>query len=146
MRMRKRRILPATCPRTVWPLSSWTRNMAFGSASTTSPSNSTFSSFATRAGRYSTARTRATALAAALREVAVERRALERRLRLGERRAAALALGRHLHEVVPDERGRSAAEHLAIGRHVGHRRRALGIADPHRRVQAAGEAVEPRVG
>src|SRR5204863_2915265 len=67
MRMRKRRILPATCPRTVWPLSSWTRNMALGSASTTSPSNSTFSSFATRAGRYSTARTRATALAAARR-------------------------------------------------------------------------------
>src|SRR5919204_823469 len=46
MRMRKRRILPATCPSTSWPLSSCTRNMAFGSASTTSPSNSTFSSFA----------------------------------------------------------------------------------------------------
>src|SRR5919109_661253 len=46
MRMRKRRILPATWPRTSWPLSSCTRNMAFGSASTTSPSNSTFSSFA----------------------------------------------------------------------------------------------------
>ena len=44
--MRKRRILPATWPRTSWPLSSCTRNMAFGSASTTSPSNSTFSSFA----------------------------------------------------------------------------------------------------
>src|SRR3954447_18973122 len=46
MRMRKRRILPATCPSTSWPLSSWTRNMAFGRASTTSPSNSTFSSLA----------------------------------------------------------------------------------------------------
>src|SRR3954454_14641793 len=46
MRMRKRRILPATWPRTSWPLSSCTRNIAFGSASTTSPSNSTFSSFA----------------------------------------------------------------------------------------------------
>src|SRR6185436_4160356 len=45
-RMRKRRILPATCPSTSWPLSSCTRNIAFGSASTTSPSNSTFSSFA----------------------------------------------------------------------------------------------------
>src|SRR3954452_16353106 len=48
MRMRNRRILPATCPSTSWPLSSCTRNMAFGSASTTSPSNSTFSSFAKR--------------------------------------------------------------------------------------------------
>src|SRR3954454_9100720 len=46
MRMRKRRILPATWPRTSCPLSSCTRNMAFGSASTTSPSNSTLSSFA----------------------------------------------------------------------------------------------------
>src|SRR3954463_16052549 len=46
MRIRKRRILPATWPSTSWPLSSCTRNMAFGSASTTSPSNSTFSSFA----------------------------------------------------------------------------------------------------
>src|SRR3954469_1603856 len=46
MRMRKRRILPATWPSTWWPLSSCTRNMAFGSASTTSPSNSTLSSFA----------------------------------------------------------------------------------------------------
>src|SRR5439155_15711560 len=44
--MRKRRILPATWPSTSCPLSSCTRNMAFGSASTTSPSNSTFSSFA----------------------------------------------------------------------------------------------------
>src|SRR6266852_76051 len=42
--IRNRRILPATCPRTTCPLSSLTRNMAFGSASTTSPSNSTFSS------------------------------------------------------------------------------------------------------
>src|SRR5689334_11892940 len=46
MRIRKRRILPATCPSTSCPLSSCTRNMAFGSASTTSPSNSTLSSFA----------------------------------------------------------------------------------------------------
>src|SRR3954471_16457836 len=46
MRIRNRRIFPATWPRTSWPLSSCTRNMAFGSASTTSPSNSTFSSFA----------------------------------------------------------------------------------------------------
>src|SRR5690349_3998303 len=45
--MRNRRILPATWPSTSWPLSSWTRNIAFGSASTTSPSNSTFSSLAT---------------------------------------------------------------------------------------------------
>src|SRR4051812_41100376 len=44
MRMRKRRILPATWPSTSWPLSSCTRNIAFGSASSTSPSNSTFSS------------------------------------------------------------------------------------------------------
>src|SRR3954471_21699549 len=46
MRILKRRILPATWPRTSWPLSNCTRNIAFGSASTTSPSNSTFSSFA----------------------------------------------------------------------------------------------------
>ena len=46
MRMRKRRILPATWPRTSWSLSSFTRNMAFGSASMTSPSNSTLSSLA----------------------------------------------------------------------------------------------------
>src|SRR4051794_20286173 len=44
MRIRKRRIFPATWPSTSWPLSSCTRNMAFGRASTTSPSNSTFSS------------------------------------------------------------------------------------------------------
>src|SRR4051794_17277284 len=44
--MRKRRILPATWPSTRWPLSSLTRNIAFGSASTTSPSNSTLSSLA----------------------------------------------------------------------------------------------------
>src|SRR3712207_2648973 len=46
MRTRNRRILPATWPSTSCPLSSCTRNMALGSASTTSPSNSTFSSFA----------------------------------------------------------------------------------------------------
>src|SRR3712207_55641 len=46
MRILKRRIFPATWPSTSWPLSSCTRNMAFGSASTTSPSNSTLSSFA----------------------------------------------------------------------------------------------------
>src|SRR5919109_245758 len=46
MRILNRRILPATWPSTSWPLSSCTLNMAFGSASTTSPSNSTFSSFA----------------------------------------------------------------------------------------------------
>src|ERR1700754_3500474 len=46
MRIRNRRILPATWPSTSWPLSSCTRNIAFGSASTTSPSNSTLSSFA----------------------------------------------------------------------------------------------------
>ena len=40
--MRKRRILPATWPRTTWSLSSFTRNIAFGRASMTSPSNSTF--------------------------------------------------------------------------------------------------------
>src|SRR3954471_7579869 len=44
MRILNRRIFPATCPRTMWSLSSFTRNMAFGRASTTSPSNSTFSS------------------------------------------------------------------------------------------------------
>src|ERR1700730_12246909 len=48
MRMRKRRILPATWPSTTWSLSSFTRNIAFGRASITSPSNSTLSSFATR--------------------------------------------------------------------------------------------------
>src|SRR6478736_4748615 len=47
MRMRWRRILPATWPRTMWSLSSFTRNIAFGRASTTSPSNSTFSSLLT---------------------------------------------------------------------------------------------------
>src|SRR5947209_7703185 len=225
MRIRKRRILPATWPSTVWPLSSWTRNMAFGSASTTSPSNSTFSSLGTSgppAGRYSTARTGAAALtaalavavAAALRRhlrrrlvevrvgvvadaglllvlapvrlgsraavaggprrgrhrrrrrpvgvgaarrhalvgarratdgvVAEERRALEGHRRLGE--LAATPLRRPLHEVVPDQRGRRAAEHLAVGRDVGHRDRALRIAHPHSGVQAGGEAVEPGVG
>src|SRR5215210_3541843 len=48
--MRNRRILPATCPSTTWPLSSCTLNIAFGSASITSPSNSTFSSL----GNYTT--------------------------------------------------------------------------------------------
>src|SRR5215208_6876221 len=47
MRILNRRIFPATWPSTVWPLSSCTRNIAFGRASTTSPSNSTFSSLAT---------------------------------------------------------------------------------------------------
>src|SRR3954470_24955840 len=56
MRMRKRRILPATWPRTSWPLSSCTRNMAFGRASTTSPSNSTFSSFAKPPALYQSPR------------------------------------------------------------------------------------------
>ena len=42
---RKRRIFPATWPRTVRSmLSSFTRNIALGRASTTSPSSSTFSS------------------------------------------------------------------------------------------------------
>src|SRR5215208_3129854 len=50
MRIRKRRILPATWPRTTWSLSSFTRNMALGRASMTSPSNSTFSSLAIPAG------------------------------------------------------------------------------------------------
>src|SRR5919108_4919194 len=54
MRMRNRRILPATWPRTVWPLSSSTRNIALGSASTTSPSSSTFSSLGMSAGEAST--------------------------------------------------------------------------------------------
>src|SRR3954465_5403413 len=53
MRMRKRRILPATCPSTSWSLSSFTRNIALGRASTTSPSNSTFSSFAMHGERSS---------------------------------------------------------------------------------------------
>src|ERR1035441_7985237 len=47
MRILKRRILPATCPSTTCSLSSFTRNIAFGRASITSPSNSTLSSFAT---------------------------------------------------------------------------------------------------
>src|SRR5215216_4788512 len=46
MRIRNRLIFPATWPSTSCPLSSCTRNMAFGRASTTSPSNSTLSSFA----------------------------------------------------------------------------------------------------
>src|SRR4051812_20389075 len=63
MRMRKRRILPATCPRTVWPLSSSTRNMALGSASTTSPSNSTFSSLDTARSYARSARAGASVVA-----------------------------------------------------------------------------------
>src|SRR4051794_31882364 len=45
-RMRKRRILPARCPSTSCPLSSFTRNIRLGRASVISPSNSTFSSTA----------------------------------------------------------------------------------------------------
>src|SRR4051794_22098569 len=44
--MRKRRILPARCPSTSCPLSSFTRNIRLGRASVISPSNSTFSSTA----------------------------------------------------------------------------------------------------
>src|SRR5690242_11265435 len=51
IRIRKRRILPATWPSTSWPLSSCTLNIAFGSASTTSPSNSTLSSLGIVADR-----------------------------------------------------------------------------------------------
>ena len=50
--MRKRRILPATWPSTMWSLSSFTRNIAFGRASITSPSNSILSSFGTRPAYY----------------------------------------------------------------------------------------------
>src|SRR3984957_1416078 len=54
MRILNRRILPATWPRTTWSLSSFTRNIAFGRASITSPSNSTLSSLATpfQSGRH----------------------------------------------------------------------------------------------
>src|SRR3954470_7380669 len=44
--MRYRRILPARCPSTSCPLSSFTRNIRLGRASVISPSNSTFSSTA----------------------------------------------------------------------------------------------------
>src|SRR5215212_10599937 len=108
MRMRKRRILPATWPRTTWSLSSLTRNIAFGRASITSPSSSTFSSLGTRepyqrsvysrgsAGR----RARAAAFARAGRRVAVAAsggRLLLRRVRVGVRvrvRAIAGSRGR----------------------------------------------------
>src|SRR6478609_5235298 len=52
MRMRKRRIFPATWPSTVWSLSSRTRNIAFGRASITSPSSSTLSSLDMVAAPY----------------------------------------------------------------------------------------------
>src|ERR1700704_4858364 len=45
MRMKFMRILPLTCASTRWPLSSSTRNIAFGSGSTTVPSTSIASSF-----------------------------------------------------------------------------------------------------
>src|SRR5215210_849494 len=80
MRIRNRRILPATCPSTSWPLSSCTRNMAFGSASTTSPSNSTFSSFAKAAILISARGLRPAALAVALVAPAGVRRRLWRGL------------------------------------------------------------------
>src|SRR5579862_5065994 len=58
MRILKRRILPATWPSTVRSmLSSFTRNIAFGRASTTSPSSSTFSSL----GMFCGSRLRASA-------------------------------------------------------------------------------------
>src|SRR5688572_23314696 len=44
MRMKFMRILPLTCASTRWPLSSSTRNIAFGSGSTTVPSTSIASS------------------------------------------------------------------------------------------------------
>src|SRR5918998_1067747 len=73
MRIRKRRILPATWPSTSCPLSSCTRNMAFGSASTTSPSNSTFSSFAKSSDHPYVGRLRALG---ALSELVLDARAL----------------------------------------------------------------------
>src|SRR5205823_4257832 len=45
IRMKFIRILPLTCASTRWPLSSSTRNIAFGSGSTTVPSTSIASSF-----------------------------------------------------------------------------------------------------
>src|SRR3979490_3112797 len=45
MRMKFMRILPLTCASTRWPLSSSTRNIAFGNGSTTVPSTSIASSF-----------------------------------------------------------------------------------------------------
>src|SRR4051812_40330288 len=76
MRMRNRRILPATCPSTSWPLSSCTRNMAFGSASTTSPSNSTFSSFAKRSASSDRPYVRGLRALGALAELVLDLRAL----------------------------------------------------------------------
>ena len=46
--MKFMRILPDTCASTRWPLSSSTRNIAFGSGSTTVPSTSIASSLAMR--------------------------------------------------------------------------------------------------
>src|SRR6267142_4780748 len=48
MRMKFMRILPLTCASTRWPLSSSTRNIAFGSGSTTVPSTSIASSLGMR--------------------------------------------------------------------------------------------------
>src|SRR3954447_16863466 len=79
MRMRKRRILPATWPRTSWPLSSCTRNIAFGSASTTSPSNSTFSSFAKRLRPSDRSHVRGLRPLRALAELVLDLRALRER-------------------------------------------------------------------
>src|SRR4051812_26692955 len=97
MRMRWRRILPATWPRTMWSLSSFTLNIAFGRASTTSPSNSTFSSLLTE-GEGSAAAPTGSAGGDVLRRV--DRRAtLRRGLRRGlgglrRRRLGRLRLGR----------------------------------------------------
>src|SRR3972149_3492102 len=44
MRMKFMRIFPEMWARTLWPVSSWTRNMALGSGSTTVPSTSMASS------------------------------------------------------------------------------------------------------
>src|SRR5207245_474770 len=46
IRMKFIRILPEMCARIVWPLSNWTRNMAFGSVSATVPCASITSSLA----------------------------------------------------------------------------------------------------
>src|SRR4051812_45981198 len=81
MRMRWRRILPATWPRTMWSLSSFTLNIAFGRASTTSPSNSTFSSLLTE-GEGSAAAAKGSAGRDVLRRVD-RRPALRGRLRRG---------------------------------------------------------------
>ena len=43
--MKCMRIFPEMCARTLWPLSSWTRNIAFGRGSITVPSTSIASSF-----------------------------------------------------------------------------------------------------